>query len=67
MAAARNSDEYEPTMMPTSRARANSRRAVAPSATEPTMSSDNTGSAEVTLVLIERMATRLRARFINSV
>ena len=34
---------------------------------QPTTSKETTGSAEETLVLMERMVTRLRARFINSV
>ena len=53
--------------MPTRSARANSRSAVAPSATEPTTSRESTGRADVMLVLTDRIATRLRARFINSV
>ena len=52
--------------MPTSRATANSRRAAAPMASEPTTSSDTTGMAEVTLVLMERIVTRFRARFMSS-
>ena len=54
-------------MIPTRSATPNSWRAEAPMMNQPTTSKEATGSAEETLVLMERMVTRLRARFINSV
>ena len=52
--------------MPTIKATANSRRVAAPMTTDPTRSIARTGMAEVTLVLMDRMATRFNARFMSS-
>ena len=54
-------------MIPISNASANSWRVNAPRKNEPTTSIESTGSTEVIDVLIERISTWLRARFIISV